>query len=86
MAMYLMLPNYVNNLRSLGYGDADLANGGSDELVDAIVAWGDEQAIAARVRQHLDAGADHVAVQACAPDPAAALAQLERLAPALLAL
>jgi len=86
MAMYLMLPNYVNNLRSLGYDDADLAEGGSDRLVDAIVAWGDEQAIAARVREHLDAGADHVAVQACAAEPATALAALERLAPALLAL
>jgi probable F420-dependent oxidoreductase len=86
MANYLRLPNYVNNLRSLGYDDADFADGGSERLVDAIVAWGDEQAIAGRVREHLDAGADHVAVQAYAENGAAALAQLERLAPTLLAL
>jgi probable F420-dependent oxidoreductase len=86
MAMYLTLPNYVNNLRSLGYDDADFAGGGSDQLVDAIVAWGDEEAIAVRVREHLDAGADHVAIQAYADDAAGALAQLARLAPVLLAL
>ncbi len=86
MASYLRLPNYVNNLRALGYGDADFADGGSERLVDAIVAWGDEQAIAGRVREHLDAGADHVAIQAYAENGGAALAQLERLAPTLLAL
>ncbi|MCW3048504.1 MAG: family F420-dependent class oxidoreductase [Solirubrobacterales bacterium] len=86
MAMYLKLPNYVNNLRTLGYDDADFADGGSDKLVDAIVAWGDEDAIAGRVREHLDAGADHVAVQSYADDAQASLAQLERLAPVLLAL
>jgi probable F420-dependent oxidoreductase len=86
MAPYLRLPNYVNNLRALGYGDADFADGGSESLVDAIVAWGDEEAIAHRVHEHLDAGADHVAVQSYAENPNAALAQLERLAPALLEL
>jgi probable F420-dependent oxidoreductase len=86
MAVYLKLPNYVNNLRTLGYDDADFADGGSDRLVDAIVAWGGEEAIAARVREHLDAGADHVAIQAYAGDAAASLGQLERLAPALLQL
>jgi probable F420-dependent oxidoreductase len=86
MASYLRLPNYVNNLRTLGYDDADFADGGSERLVDAIVAWGEEAAIAARVREHLDAGADHVAVQAYAENAGAALAQLERLAPTLLEL
>jgi probable F420-dependent oxidoreductase len=86
MAIYLTLPNYVANLRTLGYEDADFADGGSDQLVDAIVAWGDEEAIAGRVREHLDAGADHVAVQPYADDANQALAQLERLAPALLEL
>ncbi len=85
MAVYLQLPNYVDNLRTLGYDDTDFADGGSDRLVDAIVAWGDEQAIAGRVREHFDAGADHVAIQAYADDAGASLAQLERLAPALLA-
>jgi probable F420-dependent oxidoreductase len=86
MAGYLRLPNYVNNLRELGFGDDDFADGGSDRLVDAIVACGDEDAIAARVRAHLDAGADHVAVQAIAADAAGSLAALERLAPALASL
>jgi probable F420-dependent oxidoreductase len=86
MAIYLSLPNYVNNLRTLGYDDADFADGGSERLVDAIVAWGAEDAIAQRVREHLGAGADHVAIQAYAEDADAALVQLERLAPLLLAL
>jgi probable F420-dependent oxidoreductase len=84
VASYLRFPNYVNNLRALGYDDADFADGGSDQLVDAIVAWGDEGAIAERVREHLDAGADHVAIQAYSDSAEGALAQLERLAPTLL--
>jgi probable F420-dependent oxidoreductase len=83
IATYLRLPNYVNNVRALGYGDADLADGGSDRLVDAIVAWGDEEAIAGRIREHLDAGADHVALHSYADGGGASLAQLERLAPTL---
>ena len=63
VAAYLELPNYVANLRRLGYGDADFADGGSDALVDALVAWGDEDAIAGRVRAQLQAGADHVCIQ-----------------------
>jgi probable F420-dependent oxidoreductase len=62
MARYLALPNYANNLRRMGYSEQDLA-GPSDHLVDAIVAWGDDDAIAARVKAHHDAGADHVCVQ-----------------------
>jgi probable F420-dependent oxidoreductase len=87
MAMYLMLPNYVNNLRTLGFDDADFAGGGSDRLVDALVAWGDEEAVAARVHAHLAAGADHVAIQpltAGGPDLTDALAQLRRLSAPLL--
>jgi probable F420-dependent oxidoreductase len=84
MATYLPLPNYANNLRRLGFDDADLANGGSDRLVDAIVAWGDIDAIAARVSAHLDAGADHVCLQVLDADPRALpLAQWRALAPAL---
>ena len=60
---YLKAPNYVENLRWLGWRDDDFEGGGSDALVDAIVAWGDEAAIAARIREHLDAGADHVCIQ-----------------------
>jgi probable F420-dependent oxidoreductase len=87
MATYLTLPNYTNNLRRLGWGDEDLGDGGSDKLVDAIVAWGDEDAIVARVQDHLDRGADHVAVQVLDASPAALpLPQWRALAPALLSL
>jgi probable F420-dependent oxidoreductase len=83
---YLTLPNYTSNLRSLGYDDNDLAGAGSDRLVDAVVAWGDPEAIAARVREHHEAGADHVCVQVVA-DPAEGfpIDAYRRLAPALLA-
>ena len=60
---YSVLPNYTNNLRRLGFGDDDLADGGSDRLIDAVYAWGDADALAARVREHRDAGADHVCIQ-----------------------
>jgi probable F420-dependent oxidoreductase len=60
---YLQLENYVNNWRRLGFGDNDLAGGGSDRFIDANVAWGDETAIRARIQQHWDAGADHVCIQ-----------------------
>ncbi len=63
MATYLGLPNYTNNVRRFGFGDEDLAEGGSDRLVDAIVAWGDEQAVVDRVAAHHERGADHVALQ-----------------------
>jgi probable F420-dependent oxidoreductase len=69
MAMYLGLPNYVSNLKRLGFTDADVANGGSDRLVDAIVVWGDIDAVAKRVRAHHDAGADHVCLQVLGSDP-----------------
>ena len=62
-ARYLELPNYANNLRRLGFSDEDVAGGGSDRLIDAVVVWGDEGAIGERVRGHLDAGADHVCLQ-----------------------
>ena len=57
------LPNYANNLRRLGYSEDDLTAPLSDHLVDAVVAWGDIDAVTARIRAHHDAGADHVAVQ-----------------------
>lgn len=82
---YLGLENYARNLRRLGFGDSDLSGGGSDRLLDALVAWGDVEAIRSRVREHLEAGADHVCIQ---PLPAGdfQLAQLRELAPALLEL
>jgi len=80
-AFYLGLPNYVNNLERLGFTDDDLAGTGSDRLVDAIVAWGDESTVAARVHAHREAGADHVLIQPLAADIDGAVRQLATLAP-----
>ncbi|MEP7060479.1 MAG: TIGR03620 family F420-dependent LLM class oxidoreductase [Actinomycetota bacterium] len=81
---YLELPNYANNWRRMGYAE-DLEGGGSDRLVDAAIAWGDVDAVEARVRAHLDAGADHVCVQIVGdPDEASPVPSLRELAPALL--
>jgi probable F420-dependent oxidoreductase len=63
LSMYLGLQNYVNNFRRMGFTDADFADGGSDRLVDALIAHGDAATVARRIVEHLDAGADHVAVQ-----------------------
>ncbi|ACZ88394.1 LLM class F420-dependent oxidoreductase [Streptosporangium roseum] len=83
MDPYLKLPNYVNNLLHLGYEDRDFTGGGSDRLVDAIVAWGDAEAVARRIGAHLDAGADHVAIQPLPTDLRGGVDQLTELAPAL---
>jgi probable F420-dependent oxidoreductase len=84
MSMYLTLTNYVNNLRALGFGDEDLKDGGSNRLVDAIVAWGDMSAIIDRVRAHHSAGADHVCIQVLTANPRALpLRQWRELASAL---
>jgi len=86
MATYLALPNYTNNLRSLGFGDDDLAGGGSDRLVDAVVCWGDLDAVVAKVREHYEAGADHVCIQVVPTSQGSfPLAEYRQLAPALLA-
>jgi probable F420-dependent oxidoreductase len=63
LSRYLALPNYVRNLRELGFADDELTGGGSDRVVDALYAWGTLEQIARRVAEHHDAGADHVAVQ-----------------------
>lgn len=63
LAPYLARTNYIRNWLRLGYSQGDLADGGSDHLVDSLIAWGSAEMIAHRVAQHLDAGADHVAVQ-----------------------
>ncbi|MBU6317930.1 MAG: LLM class F420-dependent oxidoreductase [Acidobacteria bacterium] len=82
---YLALPNYANNWKRHGFTDDDIANGGSDRLVDALIGWGDEAAIAARVQQHRDAGADHVCVQVLTSDPRALpVDEWRTLAPVLL--
>jgi probable F420-dependent oxidoreductase len=85
MSTYLGLPNYVNNLKRLGFTGDDIANGGSDRLVDAIVVWGSLDAIVTRVRAHHDAGADHVCIQVLDPDPRVLpMRQWRELAAALL--
>jgi probable F420-dependent oxidoreductase len=83
MAVYLNLPNYANNLRRLGFGDQDFAEGGSNRLVDAIVAWGDVDAARTRVAEHFEAGADHVCVQVLRADRELPLDDWRRLAEAL---
>jgi probable F420-dependent oxidoreductase len=78
---YLGLVNYTSNLRSLGYTDADLAGGGSDPLIDALVGHGDAGTVSAGLTKHLDAGADHVAVQLLTSpgdDPVAGFTSLAR--------
>jgi probable F420-dependent oxidoreductase len=73
--MYLNLSNYLNNWKRLGFTDEDVAKPGGDRLVDAVVAYGTADEIAARLNQHLDAGADHVAIQV--------LTRPDKLVPAL---
>ena len=85
IAWYLDTPNYVANLRWLGFSDDDVAGGGSDRLVDALVAAGDEEAIRARVQEHLDAGATQVAIQPLQDGDPFGRETLRRLAPVLLA-
>jgi probable F420-dependent oxidoreductase len=75
---YLGLSNYVNNLKRLGFSDADTAQPGSDRLIDAVVAHGTADQIARRLNEHLDAGANHVAIQV--------LGGADRLLPTLTAL
>jgi probable F420-dependent oxidoreductase len=62
-ATYLGAQNYVNNLLRLGYGERDLADGGSDRLIDDVIPHGSPAEVANVVRTHLDAGADHVCIQ-----------------------
>jgi probable F420-dependent oxidoreductase len=68
MAFYLPLPSYQRIWQRLGFGEEDLAHGGSDRFVDAMVAWGDEAAIRQRLHAHVEAGASHVCIQPLHPD------------------
>jgi hypothetical protein len=76
--------NYTNNLRRLGFTDDDLADGGSDVLIDALIAHGDPATAAARVTAHLAAGADHVAIQLLDSGGVAALDSFRALAAELI--
>ncbi|HKP16873.1 MAG TPA: TIGR03620 family F420-dependent LLM class oxidoreductase [Gaiellaceae bacterium] len=81
---YLAMANYRNNLLRLGFEPGELEGGGSDRLIDAVIAWGDADAVAERIRAHLAAGADHVVVQPL-PSGRFCIDQLTTLAPLLLA-
>lgn len=83
---YLSKANYTRNLAWLGYGEDDLEGGGSDRLIDDLVAWGDVDAVTARVAEHLDAGADHVCIQVLTESAGFPLAELRALAPSLVSL
>ncbi len=84
LGYYLTLSNYTDNLRRIGFGDEDFADGGSNRVLDALVAWGSPDDIAARVREHRDAGASHVCVQVLG-DPSRQRAEWRALAPAVTA-
>jgi probable F420-dependent oxidoreductase len=84
LGVYLAQPNYRNSLLRLGYSEDDFADGGSDHLVDTLVAWGTVDDVVARVQAHLDAGADHVCVQALTAERRQVpLDQWREVAPAL---
>ena len=83
IAWCLDTPNYVENLRWLGFTDADVADGGSDHLVDALVVAGDEDAILTRIQEHLAAGATSVAIHPLDDDDPFGLGALGRIAAAL---
>jgi probable F420-dependent oxidoreductase len=84
LSRYMQLENYVNGWRRQGFGENDLAGDGSDRFVDAMVAWGDDKAIRARIQQHWDNGADHVCIQPINPQGAREVDErvLDLLAPA----
>ncbi|MFR9790998.1 LLM class F420-dependent oxidoreductase [Streptomyces sp. MB22_4] len=73
LARYLELPNYTNNFLRLGFSEDDVADGGSDRLIDAVFAWGTDDRISSRIRAFHQAGADHVALQVVTENPGAAL-------------
>lgn len=83
VAVYLGLPNYLNNLRRLGFTDDDFADGGSDRLVDALVTWGDLDAVTRRVREHQQAGADHVGLHVLTGSPGLPREEWRTLAPVI---
>ena len=83
LAPYLGLPNYYNNWYRLGFNSDDLADGGSDRLMDAMVLWGDADSIKTRLNGYFEKGGDHVTIQPIRPDGETGpdWAALEALAP-----
>jgi len=84
MAVYLRAPNYCNNLIRMGFSEEELQDGGSERLVDAIVAWGELDAIVARVDEQHAAGADHVCLQVLTAGQNLPMAEWRELASAVL--
>ena len=84
MLLHLTLDNYVANLRRLGYTETDLTAPGSDQVVDDLIPHGTADEVAARLRAHLEAGADHVAIQLLTQDGTDPLPGLTTLAERLL--
>ncbi len=84
MKGYLLLDNYRRNLLRLGWPESDLDDGGSDAVVDAVVAWGSVEEVADRIAAHHAAGADHVSIQVITESEGVPLAELEQLAEILL--
>jgi len=85
LGLYLTLPNYTNNFLRLGFDESDFKDGGSDRLIDGIIAWGDVTAIRNRIREHHSAGADHVCIQVLTADATAVpMREWRELASALL--
>jgi probable F420-dependent oxidoreductase len=85
LSFYLRAPGYLANLRRLGFSDDDWADpkAASDRLVDGVVAWGNVDTVIGRVREHLDAGADHVCIQVLRADRELPRAEWRELATAL---
>jgi probable F420-dependent oxidoreductase len=79
--VFLGMDHYARNLRRQGFTEDDLAHGGSDHLIDSVVAWGDIEAIGTRIRAHHQAGADHVCLHVVGADSAMPLPQWRQLAP-----
>src|SRR6202041_3054391 len=85
LAIYFGLPNYTNNFLRLGFDESDFKNGGSDHLIDDIIAWGDLDTVRNRIRAHQIAGADHICIQVLTAKPKLLpLAEWRELASALL--
>ncbi|MEU7888091.1 TIGR03620 family F420-dependent LLM class oxidoreductase [Microbispora bryophytorum] len=81
LSVFLGMDHYARNLRRQGFADDDLAHGGSDRLIDSVVAWGDIEAIGTRIRAHHQAGADHVCLHVVGATSAMPLPEWRRLAP-----
>ena len=81
---YLRMSNYTSNLQRYGFTQRDIADGGSDRLIDAVIPHGPSEAVADAVRAHLEAGADHIALQPLGKDTAGTVADLRAIATGLL--